>query len=105
MRQLCKRLFASQFTKGDDISDDRVLMEVPRACAVDPDRWQTMAQQDRIQSKLRDFMQEACTAGIFGAPSFLLGKELFRGQRPFRGRTRMGRTPNHLEPAYGAAGT
>ena len=72
-------VFAAQFGCGADISDEAVLRRVLEDCDVTPDEWFAKAKQSLTKSKLRETTEQARTLGIFGAPSFLVGDELFWG--------------------------
>lgn len=77
--EFARRVFAAQFGNGADISDQAVLRRILEGCDVAPDEWFAKAQQGRTKSKLRETTEQARTLGIFGAPSFLVGDELFWG--------------------------
>jgi 2-hydroxychromene-2-carboxylate isomerase len=72
-------VFAAQFACGTDISDEAVLRRILVECDVAPDEWFAKAQQSSTKSKLREATDQARNLGIFGAPSFLVGGELFWG--------------------------
>ncbi len=74
-----RAVFAAQFGRGDDISRERVLVEAVRSCGADPDHWLARAQSDATKAELRDRTTEAKSLGVFGAPSFTVGAELFWG--------------------------
>lgn len=74
----CKAVYAAQFADGRDISDpDTLRLALDRAgldpemvaCAKDPD----------IKARLIASGEEVQAKGIFGAPSFTVGDELFWG--------------------------
>jgi len=72
-------VFAAQFARGEDISDETVLREVIDNCGADADAWLLRAQGDLVKSELRALTDKARHYGIFGAPSFRVGDELFWG--------------------------
>ncbi len=74
-----KLVFEAQFGRGKDISDEAVLKAALSACDVDPDHWFDLSQQEDTKQKLRAFTDKARALGIFGAPSFVVGEELFWG--------------------------
>lgn len=74
-----RTVFTAQFAEGADISDVRVLKSALEACGVDPVRWIDRAGEDQTKRALRDLTDRARSLGIFGAPSFRVGKELFWG--------------------------
>lgn len=74
-----RNVFEAQFVRGDDISAPDVLARALTACAVDPSDWMERAQHQGVKDRLRHTTQLASEVGIFGAPSFRVGAELFWG--------------------------
>ncbi|WP_415402814.1 2-hydroxychromene-2-carboxylate isomerase [Tateyamaria sp. SN3-11] len=74
-----RSVFAAQFGRGADISDPEVLKAVLTECGLDPDHWLRRAQDDDTKAALRALTEQARSLGIFGAPSFVVGQEMFWG--------------------------
>ena len=74
-----RAVFTAQFVRGEDISSDHVLWTAIDACDADPAHWLTRAHEDDIKADLRARTEQAQEYGIFGAPSFRVGNELFWG--------------------------
>lgn len=74
-----RSVFAAQFEHGADISDDRVLGTALEACGVPQAPWLERAQNPETKDALRAATDEARSLGIFGAPSMVVGNELFWG--------------------------
>ncbi|MEM6421740.1 MAG: 2-hydroxychromene-2-carboxylate isomerase [Pseudomonadota bacterium] len=74
-----RAVFAAQFARGADIASETVLREAIQGSGADPDHWLERARQDEVKRALRARTEEAQARGIFGAPSFLVGSELFWG--------------------------
>ena len=72
-------VFAAQFARGEDISADDVLWAAIDGCGADPAHWLARAREDDIKAELRARTEQAQECGIFGAPSFRVGNELFWG--------------------------
>ena len=72
-------VFAAQFARSEYISSAEALARVIEDCGADPEHWLSRAQDDDTKLKLRALAEEARTKGIFGAPSFVVGDELFWG--------------------------
>ena len=72
-------VFAAQFGRGADISDDRVLSAALETCGVTPELWLERAQLPETKSALRAATERARSLGIFGAPTMVVGGELFWG--------------------------
>lgn len=74
-----RAVFAAEFARGEDISEERVLIDALSTCTPDPAHWLDLAQQDETKAALRATTDEAARLGLFGAPSFRVGEELFWG--------------------------
>lgn len=77
--EFIRGVFTAQFSRGDDIANESVLVAVMRDCGVNPAHWLARAQDDAIKNELRDLTEQARRHNIFGAPSFIVGNELFWG--------------------------
>ncbi len=74
-----RAVFAAQYVRGEDIAAEDVLRRVILECGADPVHWLTLAQNDDVKTDLRVQTEQARSHGIFGAPSFIVGDELFWG--------------------------
>ncbi|WP_223428937.1 2-hydroxychromene-2-carboxylate isomerase [Tateyamaria pelophila] len=74
-----KAVFAAQFEHGADISDEAVLQGALRACGVPPKDWLERAHEDTTKAELLALTDQARALGLFGAPSFVVGNEVFWG--------------------------
>lgn len=74
-----RSVFTAQFGCGDDISDDRVLGNALETCGVAQEPWLDRAQLPETKDALRAATDQARSLGIFGAPSMVVGDELFWG--------------------------
>lgn len=74
----CQNVYFAQFSGRQDISDADVVAACAAAAQLPEDILQT-AQSDEIKHALRLSTEEARHHGIFGAPSFRVGEELFWG--------------------------
>ncbi|UWQ27895.1 2-hydroxychromene-2-carboxylate isomerase [Leisingera sp. M523] len=71
-------VYLAQFGDGADISAEPVLLDCLHKAGLDADLLDR-AQSPEIKSALRAQTEAASSAGIFGAPSFTSGTELFWG--------------------------
>ena len=78
-----KDVFTAQFARGEDIADPNVLTNVLRGMTADPAHWLERAQTDAAKSELRAQTETASEIGLFGAPSFRVGDEIFWGDDRF----------------------
>lgn len=74
-----RAVFTAQFARGEDISDPAVLTGALASSGADPAHWLERAQHDDTKAALREATDQARALGIFGAPSFVVGNELFWG--------------------------
>lgn len=77
--EFARAVFAAQFSRGEDISNGDVLSGAILECGADPAHWLAQAEEDETKSDLRARTEQAEEYGIFGAPSFRVGNELFWG--------------------------
>ncbi|MGK2742477.1 2-hydroxychromene-2-carboxylate isomerase [Tepidicaulis sp. LMO-SS28] len=75
-----RAVYRANFVDGLIISDDAVLSEVLDLVGVEPEEAFAAANAQANKDALRLQTEEALTRGIFGAPSFTVGDELFWGQ-------------------------
>ncbi|MBR9650999.1 2-hydroxychromene-2-carboxylate isomerase [Thalassovita aquimarina] len=67
------------FEAGQPAGEDPNLSDSLKEIGQDPDRVLREAKSDRIVGALAKATEEAQTLGIFGAPSFAVGREIFWG--------------------------
>lgn len=72
-------VFAANYAEQKDISDDETLRAILEGLGVDGDAAMAAANSDPIKGALRAQTARAKTIGLFGAPSFTVGDELFWG--------------------------
>jgi 2-hydroxychromene-2-carboxylate isomerase len=74
-----RAVYAANFAKDLDISEPATVAACLDAAGVEADPVLEAAQTPESKAKLRAQTQEAVDRGIFGAPSFMVGQELFWG--------------------------
>lgn len=74
-----KAVYRANFVDDLDIADPGVIAAKLDALGLDPKAWLQRAAGDENKALLRARTAEAERRGIFGAPSFLVGDELFWG--------------------------
>ena len=72
-------VFAANYAEQRDISDEASLRSILDGLGVDADAAMAAASSPDIKAALRTQTAEAKTRGLFGAPSFTVGDELFWG--------------------------
>lgn len=73
------RVFLAEFAMGAQISDPQTLAGVLEDMSLDEQRILAAAQSPATKDALRRSTDEAMAKGIYGAPSFIVGQELFWG--------------------------
>lgn len=74
-----RAVFAAQFADGAEISDRQALAAILRRLQLDPEALFARTGEADCKDRLKRQTAEAQARGIFGAPSFLVGEELFWG--------------------------
>lgn len=74
----CKAVFAAEFADGRDIADPETIRLALDRAGLDPAMVDS-AQDPAIKQRLIAMGEEVTAAGLFGAPSFTTGSELFWG--------------------------
>ena len=75
-----KAVFRANFAEDRDIASPAVLQSILRSLDVDAERALARAGSPEIKEALRSQTEEAQGRGVFGAPSFEVGEEIFWGQ-------------------------
>jgi 2-hydroxychromene-2-carboxylate isomerase len=74
-----RAVYVAQFAQAGDIGDRSALGRILASLDLDPERILARIEQPDVKQRLKTQTAEAQTRGIFGAPSFLVGDELFWG--------------------------
>lgn len=69
----------ANFGEDRDIADPGVIRAILAEQGVAPDPWLEAAGSEAIKTALRSQTERATELGIFGAPTFLVGEEMFWG--------------------------
>jgi 2-hydroxychromene-2-carboxylate isomerase len=74
-----RAVYTANFAEQKNIADDAVLRDILARLGVDADAAMTAANTAENKAALKAQTDEALARGIFGAPSFTVGDELFWG--------------------------
>lgn len=74
-----RAVYSANFAHQQDISDDAMLAKILSELGVDAQTATVAANTPENKNKLKAQTDEAISRGIFGAPSFTVGDELFWG--------------------------
>jgi len=76
--EFVRRVYLANFAEDGDISDPQVLQRILEALG-QPAGFLAEAQSPEAKARLRSQTEQAVSLGIFGAPTFTVGSELFWG--------------------------
>jgi 2-hydroxychromene-2-carboxylate isomerase len=77
--EFARAVYHANFVDGRDISDPELIGDILAAVAQPAEETIERAGRDENKQRLRNQTQRALDLGIFGAPSFGVGDELFWG--------------------------
>lgn len=77
--EFTRRVYLANFSEQKDISDETVLSGILSALGLDAPALLARSNEPANKERLKAQTDEAIRRGIFGAPSFLVGDELFWG--------------------------
>jgi 2-hydroxychromene-2-carboxylate isomerase len=75
----CRRIMVMNFVEDREIDSELAVAEALTALGVDPAPWIARALSDEGKAALRHQGDEAAKRGVFGAPTFFVGSEMFWG--------------------------
>jgi 2-hydroxychromene-2-carboxylate isomerase len=78
-KPFCRAVFVAEFAQGRQIGNDDVIRDVLSKLGLEPAPVLARARSSGVKNGLRAMTEEAVRHGIFGAPSFVVGEELFWG--------------------------
>lgn len=79
-RQYCDAIFDAVYTQERNLNDMELVKQTLREARLDADAYLQGIERADIKQKLTRNTEEAVARGVFGVPSFFVGKELFFGQ-------------------------
>jgi 2-hydroxychromene-2-carboxylate isomerase len=77
--ELVRRVYSANFAEDREISDPAVLRAILAELGQPADAWLARAESPDTKDRLRARTEQAVALGIFGAPTFRVGEELFWG--------------------------
>lgn len=78
-QEFVRNVYRAGFQNNQDISDNAVLMACVVGAGGDPIGAGELANTDAVKQKLRGQTAQAVEKGLFGAPTFIAGDEMFWG--------------------------
>ena len=101
--RFARLVYLAEFGQGLDIAADGVLAPLVAEAGGDPQAAMLRARSDDLKARLRDSTAEAEHKGLFGAPSFVVGDELFWGDDRLEEALAWARGAHPLQRAGGRA--
>ncbi len=80
MRELTQAIMRAYWERDEDISDRRVIASVASSAALDGARLIELADEQPARGELAAVTERAVARGVFGAPAFFVGNEMFWGK-------------------------
>ncbi|EQA54981.1 2-hydroxychromene-2-carboxylate isomerase [Leptospira kmetyi] len=74
-----RETFRANFAKDSDISDPEILISILNGLGLNGNEIVENSKKEEVKNLLRKQTERAMDLGIFGAPSFIVGNELFWG--------------------------
>lgn len=79
MPAFSRAVYTANFAEQKDVSEDATLSQILSGLGVDAEHATAAANSSENKQRLKDQTNEAIAHGIYGAPSFTVGDELFWG--------------------------
>lgn len=73
-------IFKAMWVNGKNLGDSAVLAEVLASAGFDPTEVFTLCNDSEVKENLKWITEDAVKRGVFGAPTFFVGNEMFFGQ-------------------------
>ena len=73
-------VFSAMWRDGLDMGEEEVFAGMLRTGGIDERHVLTRINDDGVKSKLKSYTEAAARRGVFGAPTFFVGEEMFFGQ-------------------------
>ena len=77
--QFVRNVYSANFADDRDIADPAVLLDCLRGLCPDPERVLAAAREDVAKARLRDHSERSVALGFVGAPTFVVGDDIFWG--------------------------
>lgn len=78
--ELANGFFNSMWVTNEDINDDNIVRQIVLRAGIDPEEYVEKLNNPVNKQALVDVTEEAVSRGVFGAPTFFVGKHMHWGQ-------------------------
>ena len=76
----CDLVFDAMWREPRNLGDPAELAPVIRRAGVEPDDFRALIEREDVKARLKATTEAAVGRGVFGAPTFFVGEEMFFGQ-------------------------
>lgn len=76
----CDAVFDAMWLEPKNLGDPAELVPVLERAGVGVDEFRALVERDDVKDRLKTTTERAVERGVFGAPSFFVGEEMFFGQ-------------------------
>ncbi|MCG6541659.1 2-hydroxychromene-2-carboxylate isomerase [Pseudomonas sp. KSR10] len=73
-------LFKALWVDQRNLGDERILATVLAEAGLEPEQFHALVTDEHVKNALKANTEEAVLRGVFGAPTFFVGSEMFFGQ-------------------------
>lgn len=73
-------VYRGMWVEGLNMGEREVLLNVLKSAGLNGERLLARAEEPEVKQRLKDTTEEAVARGVFGAPTFFVGDEMFWGQ-------------------------
>jgi 2-hydroxychromene-2-carboxylate isomerase len=73
-------VYRAIWVDGKNMNDPAIVAEVLHAAGFDPAALMAQANDPQVKERLKSVTQEAVARGVFGAPTFFVGEQMYWGQ-------------------------
>ena len=78
-RKFAIEVFRAHWANGRDMSTAAAVAELASSVDIDPNTMLNAIAEEATKQRLKDAVEEAISTGVFGAPTFIVGGEMFWG--------------------------
>lgn len=76
----CDAVFDAMWREPRNLGDPAELVPVLERAGITPDEFRALVERDEVKERLKSATEAAVERGVFGAPTFFVGDQMFFGQ-------------------------
>lgn len=78
-RAFARAVFRAQWAEATDMSSPEAIASLAGSLGIDANETVAAMADERVKRRLREYVEASISLGVFGAPTFLIGSEMFWG--------------------------